>query len=338
MFGPEDIIELKELLKGLSKAVIVTHKNPDGDAIGSSLGLYHFLIKKGIQAQVITPNEYPDFLRWLPSDDTVIRYNTDTEKAKAIIDDTEAIFILDLNQMARMDGLQNPVGASKATRVLIDHHQLPDQIADIMLSRPGTSSTSEMVYHLISALGEEDLLDKNAAECLYTGIMTDTGSFRFSSTTSNTHLAAAALMDLGVEPSLIFEKVENSNSENRLKLLGYTLSNKMRVFEDQHTCVMELTEDELAQHEFKKGDTEGLVNYGLSISGVKMSVLFIQQDGIIKISFRSIGTVPVNMLAKKYFNGGGHVNAAGGMWPGSLDEAVERFIEVLPELHEELRK
>lgn len=338
MFEPKDIIELKELLKGISKAVIVTHKNPDGDAIGSSLGLYHYLIKKGIKAQVITPNEYPDFLRWLPGDDTVIRYNTNTEKAKAIINDTEAIFILDLNQMARMDGLQKPVGESNATRVLIDHHQLPDQIADIMLSRPGVSSTCEMVYHLIDTLGEADLLDKNAADCLYTGIMTDTGSFRFSSTSANTHIAAAALMDKGVEPSLIFERVENSNSENRLKLLGYTLSNKMRVLEDQPACVMFLTEDELEKYEYKKGDTEGLVNYGLSISGVRMSVLFIQQDGIIKISFRSIGTVPVNLLAKKYFNGGGHVNAAGGMWPGAMDDAIERFIEVLPELHEELRK
>lgn len=332
MFEASEIAQVKELLDGISSVVILTHKNPDGDAIGSSLGWAHFLKARGIEATVVAPNAYPGFLKWMPGNEDVLCFEEDEQTATEKIGSVDALFILDLNQLNRMgEGLEKIVGASTKPKMLIDHHEEPANLAEIMLSRPGTSSTAEMVYQLINEMGESTLLNKAAAECLYTGIMTDTGSFRFSSTKKSTHEAAAAMIELGVDPSVINQNVENNYSIGRLKLLGYALSQKMEVLKNERTAIISLSSEELKRYHFKKGDTEGLVNYGLSLENIDRAVLMVEDGPIIKMSFRSIGKNYVNVLAKEQFSGGGHKNAAGGKWDGDMDGAIKRFKEVLPQ-------
>lgn len=331
MFSDNEIGQVRSLLDSIGQALIFTHKNPDGDAIGTSCGLAFFLKARGIETQVVVPNQYPDFLKWMPGKEDILVYEEQPKLVQNAVDRTEAIFILDLNQLSRMDeGLASIVAKAKQPKVLIDHHEDPSPCADIMLSRPGSSSTAEMVYQLVGALGQVSMLGVDAATCLYTGIMTDTGSFRYSSTKQSTHNAAAALLALGVEPSYVQQQVENNYSLGRLKLLGYALSEKLELLKEERTAYMSLTSEELKQFYFKKGDTEGLVNYGLNLENVVRAVLFVQQDSLIKISFRSIGSHRVDLLAKEYFSGGGHKNAAGGRWEGTMDEALARFRKVLP--------
>lgn len=332
-----DILEIKALLKSPKKVVIVPHKNPDGDAMGSSLGLYHYLKLYNHNISVIAPNDYPDFLKWLPGDDIVLKYDNNKKEADALILDADIIFTLDFNALHRTGDMEDVLSKAEAIKILIDHHQQPDNYANYIYSDVTICATAQMIYHFINMLGDIKLLNTDISTCLYTGIMTDTGSFRFRSTTSTTHHVVASLIDNGADNAEIHNSVYDTNSYNRLQLLGQALNN-LKLIEELNTAYITLSQRELNKHNFKKGDTEGVVNYALSLKGVKFAVIFIenQNEGIIKISLRSKGDFDVNTFARQYFNGGGHTNAAGGRSEDSLEATVEKFISILPQYKNEL--
>lgn len=327
-----EIAEIKTLLQEPKSIVIVPHKNPDGDAMGSTLGLLHYLNKYNHNAVVIAPNDYPDFLRWLPGDDTVLDFENNASRASKLIADADIIFTLDFNAFHRTGQMEKPLSESKAIKILIDHHQQPDDYATYMYSDVSMCSTCQMVYHFIEMLEDTDKIDSDIATCLYAGIMTDTGSFRFPSTTSQTHRVIAELIDKGAKNSQIHNNIYDTNSYSKLQLLGCALNN-LKVIAEYNTAYITLSQEELDTYNYKKGDTEGVVNYGLSVDGVKFAVIFIenQAEGIIKISLRSKGDFDVNTLARTYFNGGGHVNAAGGRSTLSMEDTIEKFKSILPQ-------
>lgn len=328
----EDILSLKELLSSPKKIVIVAHKNPDGDAIGSSLGLYHFLIKLNHKVAVIMPNDFPDFLKWIPGVEDVIIYDYQKNSSDKLIHNADLIFTLDFNALHRTGTMETALSNSPGLKIMIDHHQSPDDYPAFTYSDILMSSTSEMVYHFIDNQDYIDLIDKTIATCLYVGIMTDTGSFRFNATTSKTHHVIADLIDKGANNSEIHNNVYDSFSYDRLQLLGKALTN-LRVLPEYRTAYMSLSQEELNAYNYKKGDTEGVVNYGLSIQNVVLSAIFIEdkQEGIVKISLRSKGGFSVNEMSRVHFNGGGHTNAAGGRSYLSLKETIEQFISILPQ-------
>ena len=297
---------LKNLLSQPKKIVIVCHKNPDGDAIGSSLGLYFYLKKLDHNVSVIVPNDYPTFLKWLPDNDKVRIYEKDIKANDLLIENAQIIFTLDFNAFHRTGLMEAPLTASKAIKVMIDHHQQPDDYAEYMYSDVAMSSTCEMVYHFIDMLGDINALDAAIGTSLYTGIMTDTGSFRFPSTTATTHRVIADLVDKGAVNSQIHNAVFDANSESRLQLLGCALKN-LKVLPKYKTAYIFLTQKDLDTYKFKKGDTEGFVNYGLSIEGIIFAAIFIEnkQENIIKISLRSKGDFSVNEFSRAHFHGGG---------------------------------
>ena len=329
----EDLQALSLLLSTPKKIVIIPHRSPDGDAMGSTLALYHFLLKLDHQPVVIAPNEFPDFLAWLPSSETVLVYEKDKEYTTKILQEADLIFTLDFNALHRTGEMENVLKDLIVPFVMIDHHQSPDNYAEITYSDTQFGSTCEMVYNFIVALNHKNLIDKTIATCIYTGILTDSGSFRFPKTTGTTHRIIAELIDLGAEntkiPSLLFD----NNSYESLQLLGRALQN-MKVFSEYKTAYITLSQEELDQYNYVKGDTEGIVNYGLSIKGIDLAVIFIEHaaEKIIKISFRSQGDFDVNQFARTYFNGGGHINAAGGKSTSTLKETVEKFENLLPQI------
>ena len=333
----KDFTDIKKLLNTEHNIVIVTHKNPDGDAVGSSLGLYHFLSTYQQNVQVIVPNDYPSFLKWMPGHETILKFDTQTKASEEYIKKADIIFTLDFNAFHRAGGMEKPLEESKALKIMIDHHQEPEPYAKYMYSDVNMSSTAEMIYHFIDELEGLTHMNREIATCLYTGIMTDTGSFRFSSTTSLTHQVIAHLIDAGARNSDIHNHVFDSNSYNRLQLLGCALSN-LKVIPESRTAYITLSQEELNKHHFRKGDTEGFVNYGLSLENVVLAAIFIEdkQEGIVKISLRSEGNFSVNAMARAHFNGGGHINAAGGKSHLSLKETVEKFISILPEYNKAL--
>lgn len=322
-----------QFTKVLTKAKnisIVTHWSPDGDAMGSSLGLYHFLKSKGKNVKVIVPNDYPQFLYWLPGNASVLNHQKHTKKVDDFIKKSDMVFTLDFNSFKRIEELGKVVEQSNAIKVLIDHHQQPDQYAQLYYHDVNACSTCELVYEFISLLKGRKLIDKKIATCLYTGILTDTGSFRFPSTTSKTHKIVADLIDKGADNAEIYNAIHDDNTISRLKLLGYCLSKKMVVMEEYKTAFISLSEKEQDDFLYQKGDTEGVVNYPLSIKGIKFSAFFAERDGVIKTSFRSKGKFDVNLFARKHFNGGGHKNAAGGKSDDSLQKSIDNFLAVLP--------
>ncbi len=331
------LTDLKHLLEQPTKIVIVPHKNPDGDAIGSTLGLYHYLKKLGHIATVVAPNDYPDFLKWVPGEETIIKYDTDKDTATTLIQEAVLIFTLDFNHFSRVGEMQGVLEKASATFVMIDHHQQPDNYAAYTYSDVGMSSTCQMVYHFLEQLEATDAIDSTIASCLYLGIMTDTGSFRFRSTTSTTHKVLADLIDRGADNTAIHEKIYDANSYSRLQLMGVALSN-LKLLPEYKTAYITISQKELYDHDFKKGDTEGFVNYGLSVKGIIFAVIFIEneQEKIIKISLRSKGAFSVNEFSRNHFEGGGHHNAAGGKSDLSLSATVEKFISILPSYKEEL--
>lgn len=334
-----DITTLTKLLAGSKKIVIIPHKNPDGDAMGSTLGLYHYLKLKGHQPTVVSPNDYPEFLKWLPAEETVIKYDHSAADALQKIEEAELIFTLDFNAFDRVDVLKPYLEISEADFVMIDHHQAPDDYALVTYSDTSMSSTCEMVYHFIDQLGDAALINADIANCLYTGIMTDTGSFRFPSTTATTHSVIASLIEKGAENAQIHNKIYDTNSISRLQLLGCALKN-LTVLDDFNTVMITLSRDELNQFQFKKGDTEGFVNYGLSLLGIRFSVIFIEHitdtEKFVKVSLRSKGSFDVNQFSRAHFNGGGHKNAAGGRSEYSLQETKEYFKKIVANYKQEL--
>lgn len=333
----QDITDVKQLLTDPKKIVIVPHKNPDGDAMGSSLGLSRYLDGHGHEVKVITPNDYPDFLKWLPGDSDVTVYDSEIKKSNELIANADIIFTLDFNALHRTGNMEHVLLASDAIKIMIDHHQQPDDYADYMYSDVSICSTCQMVYHFIEMLEDSNRIDAQIATCLYTGIMTDTGSFRFRSTTSKTHQVVAALIEKGADNAQIHNNIYDTNSYNRLQLLGCALNN-LKVVSEMNTAYISLSQKELNDFNFKKGDTEGFVNYGLSLKDIVLAVIFIenQQEGIIKISLRSKGDFNVNEFARKHFNGGGHTNASGGRSELSLDKTIEKFIAILPSYKKDL--
>lgn len=334
----QDIENIKQLLLAPKNIVIVSHKNPDGDAIGSSLGLYHYLKKQKHNVEVIMPNDYPEFLKWMPNCDKILIFESQTELSKNHINKADIVFTLDFNELSRIDVMEGPIKDSNAIKIMIDHHQQPGDYPDYMYSDVAMCSTSEMIYHFIEMMGDKDKIDKNIGTCLYAGIMTDTGSFRFPSTTSTTHKVVADLIDNGVNNSEIHNMVYDTNSYGRLQLLGQALNN-LKVIPEYNAAYITLNQKELNKYNFKKGDTEGVVNYALSIKNTILAAIFIEhkQEGIIKISFRSKGDFSVNEMARSHFNGGGHINAAGGRSALSLEETVEKFISILPNYKKSLK-
>lgn len=333
----QSILEITSDLSRANNIVIVPHKGPDGDAIGSSLGLYHFLKEKGHHVSVIAPNDFPDFLKWLPGQEDILIYEKDYMVCKPLITNADIIFTLDFNDLRRSGDMQEPLTEANATFIMIDHHPEPADYADHTYSDTTMSSTCQMVYQFIKKLRSVKNITPEIATCLYTGIMTDTGSFRFRSTSSETHRVIADLIDKGADNSNIHQQIYDTSSENRLKLLGTALQN-IRVNKDLRTAYITLSQEELDKNNFRKGDTEGFVNYGLSLEGIIFAAIFIEHkaEGIIKISFRSKGTFNVNEFSRAHFHGGGHVNAAGGKSTISLEETVIKFNSTLPQYREQL--
>lgn len=331
-----EVKKVKLLLSKPRNIVIVTHWSPDGDAIGSSLGLYNFLIKNKHKVTVITPNDYPAFLSWMKGNNKVIDFQKNEASGKKIVSKAEIVFCLDFNALKRIDKLGEEIEKSDAIKFLIDHHPQPSDFADYMLHTVNACSTCELIYDFILLMGKKKLIDKDIANCLYTGIMTDTGSFRFPSTTSKTHRILADLIDAGAENAEVHNRIYDDNTESRLKLLGYCLSEKMTVLPEFRTAFFYLTQKELDKFNYKKGDTEGIVNYALSMQGIRFSAFFVERDGVIKTSFRSKGSFDVNKFARQHFNGGGHVNAAGGMSELPMDKTLEKFRLVLTGYNKQL--
>ena len=328
MFTPSEILDINQLLKPENKIVIITHYNPDGDAIGSSLGLKHFLKQKGLQAEVIVPNDFPKFLKWMPEAKKIIIADYKRKQAGEAIYNADVIFILDFNASNRSGNLVGPwLEKARATKILIDHHQQPEDF-DFVYSDTTIPATSQMVYHFIEALDEEKLVNQDVADCLYTGIMTDTGGFRFRSTSATTHRIIANLIEKGADPAMITSNTWDTNTVSRLHLLSLILS-RIEVVKDGKVAILWLKRDELKEFGFQKGDTEGFVNYGLSIMGTQVSAFFMEDlyEDFIKISFRSKEDVDVNQFSRKYFNGGGHINAAGGKYFKSIEDTIEDFKE-----------
>ena len=329
---------LKGLISDKKKVVIVPHTSPDGDAIGSSLALMHLLKNMGHTVNVLSPNQPPYFLKWSPGFEEIIYYEFDEEKCSKIINNSDLIFTLDFNDLNRIGELGNLVKSSSSKIIMIDHHQNPNDYADLIFSKPDIGSTCELLYEIITQLGYKELINSKIASCLYLGIMTDTGSFQYSNVTSRTHEIVADLIKNGVDQSEIYNKVYNDASQSKLKVLGCALSN-LKQIKELNTAYMYLRRKDLKEFDFKKGDSEGIVNYGLSLKNIKFSVIFIEDfevENKIKISFRSQGDFSCNKFANNHFNGGGHINAAGGIDKGPIEETINKFKEVINQYKEEL--
>jgi bifunctional oligoribonuclease and PAP phosphatase NrnA len=334
----ENILEFKDYLSQPRNAVILTHFKPDADALGSSLGLAGYLNKKGHQATVITPSDYPDFLTWMKGNSEVVIFHKEKPTpAQRLIEKADIIFCLDFSSLNRINELGVMVQHSKAKKVLIDHHLEPERFADFEQWDTSAASTAELVYQVIKALGDDSFIDADLADCLYAGIMTDTGGFRHGNTNHKVFQIAGELVARGANPYQVSKLIYDTNSIERLRLMGYVLSEKLQVLPEYNTAYIVLSSEDLKKHSSQTGDTEGLVNYGLSIKGIRLSVLISDRKENIKLSFRSLGDFSVNDLARKHFNGGGHRNAAGGQTTLSLDETVKQFLDLLPHYKQQLK-
>lgn len=329
----EDVFAIQNLLATPKRIAIIPHRSPDGDAMGSTLALYHFLLKLNHKPIVISPNNFPNFLAWLPSSETVLIYENDKENCAKTLNEAELVFTLDFNALHRTGEMEQVLNKLSVPMIMIDHHQKPDTYATYTYSDTAIGSTCEMIYNFISFLDKKELIDKTIATCIYTGITTDSGSFRFPSTTSTTHRIVAELIDLGINNSEIHNLLFDDNSYNRLQLLGRALQN-MKVFPEYKTSYISLSQKELNEFHYEKGDTEGIVNYGLTIKGILFAAIFIEHkdENIIKISFRSQGSFDVNQFARENFSGGGHINAAGGKSYESMRATLNKFEDLISKI------
>ena len=332
MITTQNISTLKTLLESSKNIVITAHKSPDGDSLGSSLGLYHYLKSKGIASNIIFPDEVPEYLSWMHQSESVVVYEKEKEKAQKLISKMDLFIALDYNAWNRIGAIgDEQIENKNCKKVMIDHHRDPNMEVDVMISDISASSTCELVYRAIQDMQGLDSIDEHGAACMYCGIMTDTGSFRFSSCTPMTHRIIADLIEKGANHVAIHSQISDRNTSRRLKLLGYMLNEKMEVLPEYNTVLIGINHDELTKYDSQKGDTEGFVNYGLSIQGIRMAAFVSEKKGEIRISFRSKGDVAVNELSGKYFNGGGHKNAAGGKGLTTVKETIDKIRSVLPE-------
>lgn len=328
--------EIHTLLEKPSKIVLVGHQNPDGDAIGSALGLSHYLCQFGHHVTVIVPNDFPSFLKWLPQASDILVYDTQASECDSCFHEADIVFILDFNAPHRAGLVSKALENFQGVKVMIDHHQQPSDYADYVITDTAMSSTCEMVYHFIASKNP-DVISPEIANCLYLGIMTDTGSFKFSITTSTTHRVVATLIDKGAASTAIHEKVYDTNRLESLQLLGRALQN-LKIVSTQRTAYITLSQQDLDDCDYQKGDTEGIVNYALSLQNVIFAAIFIEQkdENLVKISLRSKGDFDVNSFSRKYFDGGGHKNAAGGKSLRSLEATENYFLQVLASHQKEL--
>lgn len=322
--------KLKEQLEIKNKIVITTHQNPDGDAIGSVFGLYWYLKNKGKDARIIVPNDYPEFLQWLPGNETVVNFARQKAEAVELMKKADIIFHLDYNDIKRSGDLKDKLNQSDAFKVLIDHHPIPQIEADIKISDTTVSSTCEIVLELILQLSGSKCLDLNIAESLYMGILTDTGCFNYNSSNPRTFELVAILLSCGIRKDKIFRSVYDNFSMNRMRLMGYCLNEKMEIIPEYSSAFISISLEEQKRFKFETGDSEGFVNLPLSIKGICFTALFTESEDKIKISLRSKGSFPVNIIAEKYFSGGGHLNAAGGESRMPLVETIAKFKSILP--------
>jgi len=325
-----DISAALPLLDSPKKIFITTHHKPDGDALGSSLGLYHYLIQKGHSVTVVSPSEVPDFLQWMPGIETVLNFESEPKQALQVLSDCDLIFCLDFNSLSRIKAMEAALREAPQPKILIDHHLLPE--ADVFIygvSAPEKSSTCEMIYDFILLDKGADLLNEAIMQCLYTGMMTDTGSFRFSSTTGSVHTMVADFKSRGFQHSLIHDQIYDSWSEKRMRFLGFVLYEKMEIYPEQKTGLIAISNEEIKRLGSGTADTEGMVNYPLSIAGIEKSILIIERKDEVKLSFRSKGTIDVSSFAREHFNGGGHLNAAGGQSKESLEQVKTKIKNLL---------
>lgn len=324
-----NIQELKNLLAKPRQIIITTHHKPDGDALGSSLALYHFFTRLGHKPQVISPTDYPDFLFWMPGEKEIINYEKEPHKSAQLISKAELIFCLDFNKLYRINELGNLIDAAKAPKVLIDHHPEPDTFADFVLHRISACSTCELVYDFILLMESETFINADIATCLYTGILTDTDRFRVPTTSPHVHRITARLLEFGVDMTNVYQQIYETYPEYKLRFFGFCISERMEIIPELHTGIIAIDASDLRRFGIKTGDTEGLVNFPLQLKDVKLAAIIIERPDQVKLSFRSKGNVDVNALARDHFEGGGHKNASGGKSSLSVAETKQNLIAIL---------
>src|SRR5690606_15366411 len=330
---------LREELSKPKQIVITTHHKPDGDALGSSLAVYHWLKAKGHTVHVVVPSDFPAFLDWMPGRENIVVYTANKADSDVLIANADIIYCLDFNGLSRIHAMADSVKNAGGVKIMIGHHLDPEGFDDYRHWDSDAAASAQLVYDfIVHVMADQQSITPEIATCLYTGLMTDTGSFRFQTTTPQVHLIAADLITRGAKNWEIHEYVYNSSSENRLKFLGFCLLNRLEVLPEYHTALFSISRQDLNRFNITTGDTEGLVNYALSISGIKLAALIIDRTDQVKLSLRSVGTFPCNELSKKHFNGGGHRNAAGGNSNEPLDKVVAKFKSILPAYNELLNQ
>lgn len=332
-----ELTDIKPLLENPPRKIIVTmHQKPDADAMGASLALRRYLEEKGHAVTVISPTNFPDFLKWMPGCEEVINFESSQQQALKALEGTDILFCLDFNTLKRTKDLAPHLEALSCTKVLIDHHLEPDPDFDYGISDPTAASTALLVFEFIKAMGDEALIDDTIGQCVYAGTMTDTGSFRFSATSGRVHRMVAELMDAGLKHEPIHQAVYDNYLENRLRFIGYVLQKRLEVLYEYNTALIAIPREDVKRFNLKTGDTEGLVNYPLSIRGIRLAALIIEHDDEVKLSLRSKGDFDVNAFARKYFDGGGHLNAAGGRSEEGIEKTVARFKKALKDYAQQL--
>ncbi|MCS6821627.1 MAG: bifunctional oligoribonuclease/PAP phosphatase NrnA [Microscillaceae bacterium] len=335
----DNIDSFREFISTPRKVVITTHYNPDADAIGSSLALYHYLRKKNHEVTVVTPSDYPDFLDWMRGEKQIVAYSPQTKNlCEELFESAEIIFCLDFSSYNRLQDIEGFFRKSQAKICVIDHHLEPNIRWDFSLWRPEASSTAELIFDFISLLGDKSLIDEVIGECIYAGIVTDTSSFKHPTTSKKVHLIVAELMDIGINTNKVQKLIYDTNTENKLRFTGYMLANKLKVLPEYKFAYFTISQEEQKRFQTQTGDTEGLVNYALSIKGIVMAATLIEKENEIRLSFRSIGDFAVNKLAKAHFEGGGHKNAAGGRSSLSLEATEKKLLELIPLYQEQMHK
>lgn len=332
------IEDLQSLLQNIKDVLLITHTNPDGDAIGSTMGLYHYLKKKGHSVTAMTPNDFPGFLSWIKESNEIVVFQNQQKKALDAIEKAELIICVDFNEFKRLKDLGPKLEAAKAAKALIDHHPEPDNGYAAKIHSTKSSSTAELIFRYISVVGDEELIDATVAECIYTGIMTDTGCFSHNSSNPETFRAVATLLSKGFSKDQVFHEVYDNFSQQRMKLMGYCLNEKMVVLPQYNAAYISITQEEMERYHFKTGDSEGFVNLPFSIKGVYITALFTEKKDHIRVSFRSKGGFAINEMAQKYFEGGGHLNAAGGESKLSMKETLDKFENLLELYKDEIKK
>lgn len=335
---PQKVTAIMVIIERSEKIVITTHLSPDGDALGSSLALYHYLKGRGKQVRIIVPNSFPYFLKWMKGAGEIEVYEYNPAAAQHILHNAGLIFALDYNIPKRVGDMGTYLETSPAKKILIDHHPFPEEKFDIVVSHPEISSTSELIFRLLFQAGQYEELTQAEAECIYCGMMTDTGGFTYNSSDPEIFEIISLLLRKNIDKDVIYSRVYNNYSEARFRLLGFTLSQRMEIYHDLHAALIYLSRDDQAQFNFSKGDTEGFVNYPLSIKNIIFSTFIREDEGLIKLSFRSQLTFPCNEFAAEFFNGGGHLNASGGEFYGTFEDALQVYAKGLKSYEKKLKE